>query len=300
MAERKQVKLITDENVLDNSKNAYELALSSRGPLTAEQKVKVGRLEFSTKTKIVLAQRVGYRCSFPGCERITIGPGDEPGTVVVLGEAAHIVGAVKSEDNLSPRSDPTKTEDEIKSLENGIWLCRHHHKLIDSKEITYPVSELRKWKVQAEAKQVELMQEKEPAFVEKYIRPQIHNTEKGIDTRKFKDKEWCLLAYMMDSYNNRKLSRDFDSDEEGHCFEYDYQSWMSANSIDSRKSQIRFDACYREKVSDIREIVNNLTGLVIMDNYGLSYGKVFDDFCEILFDSNEKALKKIKEDLSKV
>ena len=53
-------------------------------------------------------------------------------------------------------------------------------------------------------------------------------------------------------------------------------------------------------MSDIREIVNNLTGLVIMDNYGLSYGKVFDDFCEILFDSNEKALKKIKEDLSKV
>lgn len=300
MAEKKQIKLITDEDFLDNSENAYEHALSASGPLTSEQKVKVGRLEFSTKTKVVLAQRVGYRCSCPDCENITIGPGDEPGSVVVLGEAAHIVGAVKSEDNLSPRADPTKTEDEIKSLENGIWLCRHHHRLVDSKEKTYTVSELKKWKAQAEAKQAELMQIKEPKFVEKYIRPQIHNTEKGIDTSKFKDKEWCLLAYLMDAYNNIKLSRSFESDEDGHSFEFDYQSWMFDNAIDSRKSQIRFDAFHKDKLSDLMEIVNNLTGLVKMDHYGLSYGKVFDDFCEILFDSDEKALEKIKEDLSKV
>ncbi len=41
MAEKKLTKLINDEDVLNNSKNAYELALSSSGPLTAEQKVKV-------------------------------------------------------------------------------------------------------------------------------------------------------------------------------------------------------------------------------------------------------------------
>lgn len=273
--------------------------MSASEPLTPEQKVKVGRLEFSTKTKVVLAQRVGYRCSCPDCENITIGPGDEPGSVVVLGEAAHIIGAVKSEDNLSPRSDPTKTDDEIRSLENGIWLCRHHHRLIDSKEKTYTVSELKRWKEQAEAKQAELMQIKEPVFVEKYIRPQIHNTEKGIDTAKFKDKEWCLLAYLMESYNNSKLSLFFESDDE-HCFEFDYKCWMSDNDIDSRKSQIRFDAYHKEKLSDIMEIVNNLTGLVKIGHYGLSYGTFFDEFYWTLIDDDKDALKKIKESLSKV
>lgn len=119
-------------------------------------------------------------------------------------------------------------------------------------------------------------------------------------SKEFYEQVGAPIAYLMDAYNNIKLSRSFESDEDGHSFEFDYQSWMFDNAIDSRKSQIRFDAFHKDKLSDLMEIVNNLTGLVKMDHYGLSYGKVFDDFCEILFDSDEKALEKIKEDLSKV
>ena len=303
MDNKKQPALKTAEDVLDNSKNAYEIALSSSGPLTEEQKTKVGRLEFSTKTKLVLAQRVGYRCSCPECNNITIGPGDAPGSVVVLGEAAHIVGAVKSEDNLSPRADPTKTDEYIKNLDNGIWLCRHHHRLVDSKEKRYTVEELKKWKTQAEAKQEELMQQKEPIFVEKYIYPKIH-TDKGIDTTRFKNKEWCLLAYLMDAheiggFSRVKLSRFFERDDDGHCFEDDYQSWMSDNNIDSKVSQIRFGDFFNEKQADIREIGNNLVGLVKVKSDGLYYGDAFEDFYEKLLDSDENALKKIKSKLSK-
>ena len=299
MTNKKQTTLKTAEDVLNNSTNAYELALSRSGPLTEEQKVKVERLEFSTKTKLVLAQRVGYHCSCPECDNITIGPGDDLDSVVVLGEAAHIVGAVKSEDNLSPRSDPTKTDEEIASLANGIWLCRHHHRLVDSKEKRYTVDELKRWKAQAEAKQEKLMEQKEPVFVEKYIFPQIH-TDKGIDTSDFENKEWCLLAYLMEAYGNIKLSKAFEPDEDGHCFEYDYQNWMSDNAIDSKVSQIRFNAFHREKLSDLREIANNLTGLVKMNNDGLSYGKVFDEFFEILFNDDDHALEKIIKQLGKV
>ena len=286
-----------DNDVLRENDNAYELALNSDGSLTEEQKEKVKRLEFSVKTRRVLAQRVGYRCSCPNCTNITIGPGDTPSSVVILGEAAHIVGAVKKADGLSPRSDTSKTEEEIRDLDNGIWLCRHHHKLVDSKTSTYTVKDLRGWKKQAEEMQARLMEQKEPDFVEKYIFPNI-SINKGITTGDFRNSEWCLLAYLMEYDSYEIYYRDLEYDDEGRNFFTKYQDWMSRNSIDPKISNIRFSSLPSDCIIDVREIVNKLTGLVILDNNCLQYGKEFENFYSQLYEDDNGFLEKMKSHLS--
>jgi hypothetical protein len=105
------------------------------------------RREFSESTKRILAARVAYRCSCPGCSRITIGPSNEKNDQVInLGEAAHIYAA---SDN-GPRSNPTLTNEQIVSIDNGIWLCRHHGRMIDADQINYSAETLQQWKALAE------------------------------------------------------------------------------------------------------------------------------------------------------
>lgn len=86
------------------------------------------RIDFSTKTKQIIAGRAGYRCSFPGCNKILIGPGKNNDDIVCIGECAHIFSAA----NGGPRGKDYLTDEKIQSAENGIYLCRNHHKIIDS------------------------------------------------------------------------------------------------------------------------------------------------------------------------
>ncbi len=104
------------------------------------------RDNFSSKTKRTLADRVAWKCSFPGCSQITIGPNVTQDKSTNLGEAAHISAA--SEDG--PRYNPNMTQDERKSIENGIWMCRHHARLIDNDFYNYSAATLQQWKLIAE------------------------------------------------------------------------------------------------------------------------------------------------------
>ncbi len=94
------------------------------------------RDEFSAKTKRALAARAGHVCSFPECGRSTSGPSAEArGASVNLGEACHVRAAASGPG--ARRFDPEMTSAERSSIDNGIWLCRTHAKLIDSDEATY-------------------------------------------------------------------------------------------------------------------------------------------------------------------
>lgn len=105
------------------------------------------RDNFSKDTKTKLALRVAYRCSYSGCKRITCGPGTEDSkSVQNLGEAAHINAASKG----GPRYDPSMTNDERKSIDNGIWMCRHHARMIDTDYLNYSSATLKQWKHNAE------------------------------------------------------------------------------------------------------------------------------------------------------
>jgi hypothetical protein len=105
------------------------------------------RDNFSEKTKNILASRVAFRCSFPGCSRITIGPGSgDSQQVISVGEAAHIYSAAPN----GPRNNPSLTPEQRASVENGIWMCKTHARLIDVDETVYSADTLLKWKVDAE------------------------------------------------------------------------------------------------------------------------------------------------------
>lgn len=105
------------------------------------------RDEFTTADKKVLAERVGWICSFPGCEQATLGPNDEsPLKSVNNGIAAHITAAAKG----GPRYDETLSSPQRSSIDNGIWMCPTHGSLIDKEETVYKAADIRSWKVAAE------------------------------------------------------------------------------------------------------------------------------------------------------
>jgi hypothetical protein len=122
---------------------------------------KSNRDDFLPTTKRILAERVAWRCSYPGCLLPTVGPHSTDETKSIrLGEAAHITAASPE----GPRHDERLTIDERRHASNGIWMCRPHAKLVDFDEENYSVGTLRQWKVLAERRAYEALEQgKTPA-----------------------------------------------------------------------------------------------------------------------------------------
>lgn len=98
------------------------------------------RDDFREKTKLQIAKRAGWLCSYRSCRRLTVG-GD-----IMVGTAAHICAAAPD----GPRYDPNQTPEQRRAAENGIWMCRDHGTSIDSKDPEFTVARLREWKARAE------------------------------------------------------------------------------------------------------------------------------------------------------
>jgi hypothetical protein len=106
------------------------------------------RDDFSSQTKQFAALRAGYMCSFTGCSQLTTGPSDEsPSAVAGIGEAAHICAASSG----GRRYDPSMSSKERSHINNAIWLCATHARLIDRDEVTYTAEALQKMKRAHEA-----------------------------------------------------------------------------------------------------------------------------------------------------
>jgi hypothetical protein len=104
------------------------------------------RHEFPVSVKRKLAMRVAYQCSYPGCRIQTVGPTEDASGTSNLGDAAHITAAAKG----GPRYDSSLTEEQRRSIENGIWMCANHARQIDNDTSRYTVELLRKWKSDGE------------------------------------------------------------------------------------------------------------------------------------------------------
>lgn len=89
--------------------------------------------EFSQHTKNTLAKRAGEKCTI--CKKNTSRAHSKHDKFVNLGEAAHINGRRKEQNNRFIDTLPPK---QIKDIRNGIWLCPRCHKDIDSDEVKYP------------------------------------------------------------------------------------------------------------------------------------------------------------------
>lgn len=106
------------------------------------------RINFSEKTRRIVAGRSGYTCSYPGCEALTIGPAKGSEDVSRTGVAAHIYSAAPK----GPRGQGILTEEQLKSPENAIWLCSTHSTMIDQNRGTaYPPAVLVSYKTLHEA-----------------------------------------------------------------------------------------------------------------------------------------------------
>lgn len=107
------------------------------------------RENFLAPVKRVVAQRSGYRCNMPHCDRITIGPGHEENDTESIGTASHIYSAAPN----GPRGRGGLTGEEIRSIANAIWMCEVHGKLVDVKKGNkYPAPLLLSYKALHEAK----------------------------------------------------------------------------------------------------------------------------------------------------
>ena len=105
------------------------------------------RDDFAAATKDLLARRVGFRCSNPGCRQPTSGPQADLSGTVNIGVAAHITAASPD----GPRYDPAMKPEERAAPDNGIWLCQTDGKLVDNDASRYTVEGLKDWKARAEA-----------------------------------------------------------------------------------------------------------------------------------------------------
>tara|TARA_R110002020_G_scaffold475849_3_gene713134 strand:+ start:4779 stop:6005 length:1227 start_codon:yes stop_codon:yes gene_type:complete len=107
----------------------------------------MARDEFKPDIKVKLAKRAGYQCSI--CKRITIGPSDEGDeNVNNTGMAAHITAASDG----FKRYAKDITPEQRSSINNGIWCCYRHGKLIDGDEADYTIDELKRVKANHEKK----------------------------------------------------------------------------------------------------------------------------------------------------
>lgn len=104
------------------------------------------RDDFSETDKRILASRVGWRCSNPGCRAYTTGPSQDLKLSVSVGIAAHITAASPE----GPRYEAGLSHEERGSIENGIWLCEICARKIDDDQKRFSAETLRLWKIDSE------------------------------------------------------------------------------------------------------------------------------------------------------
>lgn len=103
----------------------------------------MSRSDFGDGTRHVIAARAGFRCSYPGCGKLTIGPAKSPGDFEDTGIACHIYAAAKN----GPRGQGDLTDQALRAASNGIWMCGDHGNMIDKKRgVRFPIQMLLGWK----------------------------------------------------------------------------------------------------------------------------------------------------------
>lgn len=108
-----------------------------------------GRSDLPDAERELLYVSAGGRCSFPGCEKRLVRPGEGRARAVNIGELAHIVAASRQ----GPRGGhPLDDVERDARASNRILLCPSHHTEIDKEPLIYTVEVLRQMKDDHEAR----------------------------------------------------------------------------------------------------------------------------------------------------
>ena len=132
------------------------------------------RDNFKAATKVLIAMRVGYRCSNPQCRTLTIAPSSAAYGTVNIGVAAHICAASPG----GPRYDAAMTSEQRSNADNGIWLCQTCSKLIDS-DAKFTVEMLHDWRSQSERATVREIQTRR-IIIPKEAAPMLEDMEGNV------------------------------------------------------------------------------------------------------------------------
>lgn len=104
------------------------------------------RDDFRHSDKEMAAARVGWRCSNPGCQALTVAAKQGPSGIIKTGRACHIRAASPG----GPRYDASQTPEARRALENAIWLCSPCSDKIDTDWAYFTVAIIEQWKEEAE------------------------------------------------------------------------------------------------------------------------------------------------------
>jgi hypothetical protein len=235
------------------------------------------RDDFSIKTKRLLAQRVGYLCSNPKCQKPTSGPHSDPEKSISIGVAAHISAASKN----GPRANSLLTSKKRKDISNGIWLCQNCSVLIDRDEIKYSPKIIEKWKDKAEK------------FIDKAIESRHYNikickVDKSIET----DDKVQENQYFHLSKDNELVFRYFNNELKLNYFPKKTDWNISENYLNWKNPYyyilLNLPELYSEIGINQIDVQNKFQKIINKDG--------IDGLCEHLFDiENINSVPKFKE-----
>ena len=206
------------------------------------------RDDFSEKTKCTAAKRVGYRCSFKGCNRPTVGASlENKNKASSIGVAAHICAAAPG----GPRYDATMTPEERKDISNCIWMCQTHAHLIDTDERKYTVELLRKWK--SEAEQASSAELANPNFLNSCYKQNPDNFDSIYQI--FNDMlvtgNYKQLHSLLNQYNIGQLSEKYD--EFVLRFKIIYDAYCNRSSLNNDFTQYMSLPC-KDGIDELMEL----------------------------------------------
>ncbi|WP_311268776.1 HNH endonuclease [Sphingobium sp. WCS2017Hpa-17] len=98
-------------------------------------------MSVSVRSQNMLWGRAAGRCAYPGCQ-LELVHEDDATDLTIIGENCHIVA--EKEDG--PRGKSPMELKDRNSYPNLILMCRNHHKIIDSNELTWTVEKLHELK----------------------------------------------------------------------------------------------------------------------------------------------------------
>ena len=100
------------------------------------------RRSYTSADKALLWSRSLGICCFPNCDVSCVEDATNGDPSAIIGHIAHI----QSKSDTGPRANPYLSHQQRDAYTNLILLCPNHHRLVDARESTYTIDELRSWK----------------------------------------------------------------------------------------------------------------------------------------------------------